>query len=145
MSHTLFENSRIWPQASMGSAINTAKAGTGAPAYAGDYEYHAVIFAGTIGNTGTLWAFANKTSAGNGTTVIGSVIFGSTNSPAVVFEVKSDTLTAIGTDYTYISGQVSVDSGGTIQGNLFILSTWPKSAGTTPAANGWAAVGTSLS
>jgi hypothetical protein len=144
MGHTLFENSRITAQAALGSAIATTKAGTLTPAYAGDHEYHAVIFAGTMGNTGTLWAFAHTNSGGSNPTAIGSVIFGSTNAPAVVYEVKSDTLTNIGTAYTYLSGQVSVDSGGTFTGNLFILSTWPRSAGTTPAANGWAAVGTSL-
>lgn len=144
MAHTLFENSRITAQASMGSAIATTKAGTLTPAYAGDYEYHAVIFAGTIGNTGTLWAYAHTNSGGSNMTVIGSVIFGSTNAPAVIYEVKSDTLTNIGTAYTYVSGEIAVDAGGTIQGDLFILSTWPRSAGTTPAANGWSAVGTSL-
>jgi hypothetical protein len=144
MPHTLFENSRITRMASLGSAINTFAAGTGAPVYAGDHEYHAIIFAGTVGNVGTLWAYAHTSSAGDGTTVIGSVPFGSTNSPALVFEVKSDTLTAIGTDYTYLSGGVTVQSGGTLTGALFVLSTWPRSAGTTPAANGYAAVGTSL-
>lgn len=144
MSHTLFENARIARMAALGSAINTFAAGTGAPVSAADYEYHAVIFAGTIGNVGTLWAYAHTSSAGDGTTVIGSIPFGSTNQPAVVYEVKSDTLTALGTSFTHLSGGVTVQSGGTLTGALFVLSTWPRSAGTTPNAAGWWAVGTSL-
>jgi hypothetical protein len=144
MPHTLFENSRTVFQAG-GSFVNATYSGTGAPAYAADYEYHAIKFEGTVGNTGTLWAYGHRTSTGGGTTVIGSVIFGSSNAPGVIFEVKADTLTALGTDFVYLSGQMRVDSGGTLAGALTVLSTWPKSAGTTPAANGWGAVGTSLS
>lgn len=144
MSHTLFENTRISRFGIFGSAIALTAGGTGAPVFAGDYEYHAAIFAGTIGNTGTLFVFGHTDSTGSGTTALGSVIFGSTNAAAVVFEVKSDTLTTIGTAYNYLSTQAKVDSGGTFTGALFILSSWPRSAGTTPAANGWAAVGTSL-
>lgn len=143
MPHTLFENSRVAFQAG-GSFVNAVYAGTGTPVSAADYEYHAVAVVGTIGNVGTLFAFAHKNSSGGGTTPIGSVIFGSSNSPGVVYEVKSDTLTALGTDYTHISGQLKVEAGGTVAGVLQILSTWPRSAGTTPAANGWGAVGTSL-
>ncbi len=143
MPHTLFENSRVTFQVG-GSIVNTTLGGTGAPAYAADYEYHAIMFNGTVGNTGTLWAYAHTNSSGAGTTVIGSVIFGSSTAPAVAFEVKSDTLTAIGSDFTYVSGQIRVDSGGTLGGALSIISTWPKSAGTTPLANGYGAVGTSL-
>lgn len=144
MGHTLFENSRIGAEAPLGSAINVFAGGTGAPVYAGDYEYHAILFVGTVGNVGTLWAYAHTNSSGGGTTVIGSVPFGSTDSPALVYEVKSDTLTAIGTAYTHISGGITVQSGGTLTGALFVLSHQPRSAGTTPAANGYAAVGTSL-
>jgi hypothetical protein len=144
MPHTLFENSRIARMGALGSTINTFAGGTGAPVYAGDHEYHAIIFAGTIGNVGTLWAYGHTGAAGEGTTVLGSIAFGSTNSAAVVYEVKSDTLTGLGTNYTYLSGGVTVQSGGTLTGALFILSTWPRSAGTTPAANGYSAVGTSL-
>lgn len=147
MPHTLFENSRVWPQAPLGSSVGVTKAGTLTPAFAGDYEYHAVAFFGSLGNTGTLWAYASTNAGGSNNTVIGSVIFGSSNNPAVVYEVKADTLTALntsGTTFTHIGAQISVDAGGTLYGGLVILSTWPKSAGTTPAANGWAAVGTSL-
>jgi hypothetical protein len=143
MAHTLFENSRTTFLAG-GSFVNATYGGTGAPAYAGDYEYLAVKFEGTVGNTGTLYAYAHNTSAGGGTTVIGSVIFGSSNSPGVIFEVKANTLSAIGTDYAYVSGQIKVDASGTLGGGLSIISTWPKSSGTTPAATGWGAVGTSL-
>ena len=94
MPHTLFENSRVWPQGALGSSVGVTKAGTLTPAFAGDYEYHAVAFFGSLGNTGTLWAYAATNSAGSNNTVIGSVIFGSSNSPAVVFEVKSPPRTA---------------------------------------------------
>ena len=141
--HTLFENSRTVFQAG-GSFVGATYSGTGAPAYAADYEYHAIKFEGSVGNTGTLFAYAHNASNGGGTTLIGSVIFGSSNNPGVIFEVKADTLSNYGTAYNYVSGQLKVDAGGTLAGVLSVLSTWPKTAGTTPAANGWGAVGTSL-
>lgn len=143
MPRNLYASSRVVFQAA-GSFVNSTYGGTGAPAYAGDYEYHEVAFVGSAGNTGTLWAYAHTNSSGGGTTVIGSVVFGSSNAPAVTMSVKSDTLTAIGTAYTYLSGQIRVDSGGTCAGALVVLSTWPRTEGTTAAANGWGAVGTSL-
>lgn len=143
MSHTLFENSRIKALAG-GSFVNATYGGTGAPVSAADYEYHAIIVSGTLGNTGTIFAYAHTASTGDGTTVIGSIAFGSSSAGQAVFEVKSDVLTAIGTAYTHISGQVRVDAGGTVGGALFVMSTQPRSAGTTPAANGYSAVGTAL-
>lgn len=143
MSHTLFENSRVKALAS-GSFVNATYGGTGAPVSAADYEYHAILAIGSFGNTGTVFAFAHKNSSGGGTTAIGSIVFGSSDFSAVVYEVKSDVLTGLGTDYTHLSGQIKVDAGGTVAGALSVISTWPRSAGTAPAANGYGAVGTAL-
>jgi hypothetical protein len=144
MNRTQFENDLITRMASLGSAINTFAGGTGAPVFAGDHANHAIQFVGTIGNTGTLWAYGHTSSAGNGTTVLGSAPFGSSNLPAVIYDVKSDALLRLGTAYTYLSGGVTVDAGGTLTGALFVRSYNPRTAGTVPAALGYAAVGTSL-
>lgn len=142
MPHTLFESSRIvaLPNAA-GTIIATTVNGTMVGTIsAQDYEYHALVYAGTVANTGTMFVYA---LGGGGTTCLGSVISGS-GVGNVVYEVKSDALVALGTQYNALGALIAVDAGGTWRGGAFWLSRWPRSAGTTPAACGWQTVGTSL-
>lgn len=142
MAHNFAKNARFTTLAS-GSFVNAVVGGTGAPAFAGDYEYHTAIFNGTIGNTGTLIVYGHTTSTGGGTAVLGSVVFGSGNASAVAFEIASPVLTGLGTDYQYVSAQLSIPAGGTLGGALSIISTMPSSAGGTGVAyNNLAALGT---
>lgn len=140
--HTLFEQSAITalPNAA-GTLINTTADGTTVgTVLANTYEYNALIYAGTLANTGTVFVYA---LGGGGTTVMGSIIAGS-GGGNVIYEVKSDALGSFGTQYNALGGLIKVDSGGTWRGGAFWLQRWPRSAGTTPSAAGWQAVGTSL-
>jgi hypothetical protein len=90
--------------------------------------------------------FGHFNASGGGTSLLGTTIVGSAQQFAV-FDLKTDTLTAlgtvgVGTYYTHISAQVTTVTGGTITGTLAILSYHPRSAGTTPAAAGVNAIGT---
>jgi hypothetical protein len=138
MSRTFGENAKVTPLAG-GSFVNVTAGGTGAPVFAGDYSYHAIVFAGTIGNVGTLFAYAHTTATGGGTTAIGSIVFGSSNVGAIIYEVSTNTLTGIGTNYQFISGQIKVEAGGTLGGGLAVISTNPVSAPTSSGS--WAAFG----
>lgn len=141
--HTLFEQSAITalPNAA-GTIINTTIDGTTVgTVLVGNYEYNALIYAGTIAQTGTMFVYA---LGGGGTTVLGSVIATATTGGNAIYEVKSDTLGSIGTQYNALGALIKVDSGGTWRGGAFWLQRWPRSAGTAPAAAGWAVVGTSL-
>jgi hypothetical protein len=142
MPHTLFESSAITPiQNASGSLVGATYEGTTkGTVLVSNYEYNELIFAGSLGNTGTLFVYA---LGGGGTTVMGSVIAGSSTGCAI-YEVKSDALGSIGTQYNALGALVKVDSGGTWAGAAFWLQRQPRSAGTTPAAAGWAVVGTSL-
>ena len=74
-NHTLFENSRLTTIGG-GSIVNTTLAGTAAGTVsATDYQYHAYTFAGTIGNTGTVFVYA--VGAGLTNSLLGSLVFGS--------------------------------------------------------------------
>lgn len=126
-----------------GSFVNATYGGTGAPVFAGRHANHAVLVTGSFGNTGTIFAYAHSASDGGGTTAIGSIVFGSGNFSAAAFDITTDTLLTIGTGYAWVSGQVKVDSGGTVAGALSIISYNARTAGTTPAANGIGALGTS--
>lgn len=137
-SRTFGENSKVTPLAG-GSFVNTTAGGTGAPVFAGDYSYHAIVFAGTVGNVGTLFAYAHTTATGGGTTAIGSIVFGSSNVGAIIYEVSTNTLTGIGTNYQFISGQIKVEAGGTLGGGLAVISTNPVSAPTSSGS--WVAFG----
>ncbi|HEX6293354.1 MAG TPA: hypothetical protein VFZ66_29505 [Herpetosiphonaceae bacterium] len=141
-NHTLFENSRLTTIGG-GSIVNTTLAGTAAGTVpATDYQYHAYTFAGTIGNTGTVFVYA--VGAGLTNSLLGSLVFGSSTGQGIIYEVKSDVLSSAGTGYTHFGANLKVDSGGTLGGAFFCLSTTARTAGTTPAANGYAAVGTTL-
>ncbi len=126
-----------------GSVVNTTVGGTGNPVFAGNHANHAIVALGTFGNTGTVFVYGHTSSAGNGTTALGSVIFGSGNFSAVGFDVTSDTLLALGTAYAWLSAQLKVDAGGTFGGALAIMSYNSRNAGTTPTANGIGALGSS--
>lgn len=143
MAHTLFENTRITPILAMaGTMINDTYNGTAqGTVRASDYEYHAFCYAGTIANTGTVFMYAVGASQTN--SLLGSMIFGSSNGN-LVWELKSDALLAAGTLYTHFGANVAVDASGTARGAAFWLSHKPRSAGTTPGANGWNNVGTNL-
>lgn len=141
--HTLFESSAITalPNAA-GTIINTTVDGTTVgTVLANTYEYNALIYAGTLANTGTMFVYA---LGGGGTTVMGSVIVGASGGGNAIYEVKSDALDSFGTQYNALGALIKVDSGGTWRGGAFWLQRWPRSAGTTPSAAGWQVVGTSL-
>lgn len=144
LNHDLFSSGAVtFSTRAQGTFINQTAGGTGAPVYAGGHDYHAVAFVGTFGNTGTLFAYGHTASTGDGTTALGSIIFGSSNFSAAAFDLRTDTLSGLGTAYQYLSGQVKVDSGGTVNGALVIISYGARSAGTSPAACGIGAVGSS--
>ena len=144
MPHTLFESSRIVPLPNAaGTLVNTTVNGTMVGTISiQDYEYHALVFAGSVANTGTMFVYA---LGGGGTTVLGSLIVGSlANTQAPIYEVKSDAVEALGTQYNALGALIAVDSGGTWRGGAFWLSRIARSAGTNPAAAGWGSVGTAL-
>ena len=143
MGHTLFENARITAlPVAAGTIINaTAQGTTIGTVSVADYEYHALVYAGTIANTGTVFIYAM--GASQTSKVLGSVEVGSSNGN-VIYEVKSDAIVGQGTLYTHLGANIVVDAGGTWRGGAFWLSHQPRSAGTTPSAAGWNTVGTSL-
>ena len=124
-----------------GTFINTETNGTAAAYPAFNHEYHAAVFVGTIANDGTILVFAADAATPVGTALIGTVNVGSSNGLGV-YEFKSDVLTGIGTQYTHWTAQVKVNAGGTWRGGLLLIDHAPRSAGTTPAANGIASLGT---
>lgn len=144
MPHNLFESVSITsiPNAA-GTIINTTADGTtGGTVLANAYEYNALIYAGTLAQTGTMFVYA---LGGGGTTVLGSVIVTATSGGNAIFEVKSDTLVNKGTQYNALGALIKVDSGGTWRGGAFWLQRQARTAGTSDAsAAGWAYVGTSL-
>ena len=148
MPHNLFESARIVTLAA-GTFINTSAVGGTATGVAdlGQYEYHSIVFAGTFANNGTINAYVCENSAGSSPRLIASLPVGSGNGQAAVIDLKSDiagTFAATGTNYSYLAACGTVESGGTWRGALTIISTWPRTAGTTPAALGILAYGTAL-
>jgi len=144
MPHTLFENSAITALPNTAGTIgNTTVDGTTVgTVLANVYEYNALIYAGTLANTGTAFVYA---LGGGGTTVLGSVIATASNTGCLIYEVKSDTLVGLGTKYNALGALIKVDSGGTWRGGAFWLQRVARSAGTSdPSAAGWGVVGTSL-
>lgn len=145
MPHTFFENVRITPLVNTaGTLINTTYDGTSiGTVQVADYDYHALVYTGTIANTGTVFLYACAT--GQTQSVLGSFIVGSIATNQFVWEVKNDAFGALaGTLYTHLGALVKVDSGGTWRGAAAWFSHTPRSAGTTPLALGWGSVGTSL-
>lgn len=146
MAHNLFENARITTLAG-GTFINGNFGGTGGGVVsAADYEYHSVVFAGTVANTGTVNVYACANGAGSSPRVISTLTVGSGDGN-IAIDVKSDALGTYlltGTNYAWLSAAGTVDSGGTWRGALSIISTWPRSAGTSTVATGLLAYGTLL-
>jgi hypothetical protein len=144
--HTFGENTLVNTVAS-GTFINATSAGTLTPVFTGNHQYHALVFAGTIANTGTLFAYAATNAAGSNMYVLGSAVFGSSNFGAAIFEVKTDVIGGLGTVnngtsdngtyYTHFTGQVKVDSGGTATGALIVVSSQPRTA----PSGSWATYG----
>jgi len=148
MAHNLFENALSTLLAS-GTFIGASFGGTAAGvAPAGEYEYHSVRFIGTIANHGTINVYGVTNTAGSSPRLIASLPVGSGNGAGAVIDIKSDvlgTFAASGTNYPYIAAAGTVESGGTWRGALEILSTWPRTAGTTSGALNLVAYGTALS
>lgn len=141
-NHDLFSSGAAkWTVTASGTFINGIAGGTGAPVYAGNHEYHAVAFMGTIANDGTIVVYGHTASTGDGTAQLGSVAVGSGNGIAA-FDFKADTLLGLGTSYVYYSALAHVPSGGTWRGALVLIDYNALNAGTTPAANGVSTLGT---
>lgn len=140
--HDFFKSGDVQVRAPQsGTFINEQTNGTAAAYFAGDYEYHAAVFAGTLANTGTIFVFGAKDASATSPRALGSVVAGSGNGLAV-FEFKTDTLTNLGTDYTHWTAQLKVDSGGTWRGGLLLLDHGARTKGTSAAAVGISALGT---
>jgi hypothetical protein len=122
-----------------------AVGGTGNPVFAGNHNYHAAIFIGTLSGAaavGSMIVYGHTSSTGDGTTALGTLAL-TAGTGAAVFDFKTDTLLGLGTAYTYISAQLLIATGSVdCRGALFIESYDPRSAGTTPAANGIRSLGT---
>jgi hypothetical protein len=148
MAHTFFENVRITPLVqAAGTIVNATVNGTSLGTISvSDYEYHALVYSGTIANTGTVFLYA----IGATNLVLGSAILGSLDGNSFVWEVKTDAFNAAlaggtgGTAYAKLGALISVDTGGTWRGGASWFSHQPRTAGTTPSALGWGAVGTTL-
>ncbi len=152
MSHELFGygNARIVTLAA-GTFIATSAVGGTHLGYAplGEFEYHSVVFAGTFANNGTINVYAVENTAGSSPRIVASLPVGSGNGQAAVIDVKSDyvagTFGNSGTNYAWMTAIGTVESGGTWRGALQIISSWPRTAGTTNnAAAGILAYGTAL-
>jgi hypothetical protein len=134
--HDWFKSGDVNVRSNMsGTFINVENAGTAAFYDAGNYEYHAAVFVGTLGNVGTLFVYAAKDASATGKAALGSVIAGSSNG-LVAFEFKTDVLTNLGTDFTHWTAGVKVENGGTWAGGLLLLDHGARTKGTTSAAVG---------
>ena len=141
-AHDLFSSGNVNVRSiASGTFLNTETNGTAAAYPAFNHEYHAAVFVGSIGNDGTILVFAADGATPVGTALVGTVNVGSSNGLGV-FEFKTDTLTSLGTQYTHWTAQIKVNAGGTWRGGLLLLDHAPRTAGTTPAANGIASLGT---
>lgn len=147
MPHNILESTRIQTLAA-GTFVGANFGGTaGGVVSAADYEYHAVAFLGTFANNGTINVYACENSAGSSPRVFATLNVGSGNGQYAGIDVKSDylgTFAASGTSYAFLSAAGTVESGGTWRGALTIISQWPRTAGTTPAALGALAYGSAL-
>ena len=149
MPHNLLERSRVTSLA-YGTFVGASFGGTiGGVVSLADYEYHSILFLGTIANTGTINVYACANAGGSSPRVIASLTVGSGNGGGAGIDLKSDVVSGTfgnsGTNYAYMSAAGTVDSGGTWRGALSIISTWARTAGTTPGATGLVAYGTALS
>ena len=129
--HNLGENSR-WTVLDSGTFINQLTVGgtVKGVVFAGDYEYHMAVFAGTCANNGTIAVWGCTNAGGSNPVLVQSLLFGS-GSGVPAIEIKTDFLStlAAGTQFPYITASGTVESGGTWRGALAILSTWPRNYG----------------
>ena len=150
--HNLLENA-LFTTVGAGTFINAQNVGgtIGGVVNAGAYEQHAVVFLGTLGNTGTINVYACTNSGGSSpnqlvSLTVGSAAF-SNGMPGAGIMVKSDVLSSVqggtsGTAFTHIAAAGTVDSGGTWRGALVIISTQSRNAG--GSAGGMSAIGSAL-
>ena len=140
--HNLGENAEFTTLAS-GTFIDGQNAGGTAAGVvsAGAYEYHLVAFFGTLANNGTINVYACTNSGGSSPAVLKTLNCGSANGDGAAIDVRSNTLTSLGTQYTHLAAAGTVETGGTWRGALVIVSYWPHSA---PTTNGLAYYGSSL-
>ncbi len=143
----LFEAAKltVFPTAA-GTIINGAAGGTTHGAPLGEFEYHSVVFAGTMANNGTLNVYACTSSSGSNPFIIRSLPVGSSNSAGIAVDVKSSAMGSLnagqGSVYTHLGAYATVESSGTWRGALFIVSTNARSA--VPGTTGLASYGTYL-
>lgn len=142
--HNLGENALFTTLAS-GTFIDGQGAGGTAAGVvsAGAYEYHLVLFSGTLANNGTINVYGCTNSGGSSPVVLKTLNVGSANGAGAAIDVRSNTLTglSVGTVFTHLAAAGTVETGGTWRGALQIISYWPKTA---PTSNGLAAYGSSL-
>lgn len=149
--HNLLENA-LFTTVGAGTFISGQNIGgtAGGVVSAGLYEQHAVVFLGTLGNTGTINAYGCTNSAGSSPNLIASLVVGSAafsnGMPGAGIMIKSDVLNSLqggtsGTAFTHLAAAGTVDAGGTWRGALSIISTQPRTAGTVL---GLAAIGSAL-
>jgi len=147
INHDIFSSGGVaFTTTASGTFINETAGGTGAPVFAGNHDYHAAAFFGTLGNNGSVVVYGHFNSTGGGTTTLGSVSAGSANGIAA-FDFRTDALLALGTVgagtyFTHYSAQIVVPAGGTWRGALVLVDYNARTAGTTPAAVGISALGT---
>ena len=143
----LFEAAKIvsFPTAA-GTIINGAAGGTTNGATLGEFEYHSVVFAGTMANNGTLNVYAMTSASGSNPFIIRSLPVGSNTSAAIAVDVKSSALGSLnagqGSTYTHLGAFATVEASGTWRGALFIISTNARVS--PPGTTGLAGYGTYL-
>lgn len=147
MSRNLFEEARIITLSQgFGTIINGANGGTVNGAPLGEFEYHSVIFAGTMANNGTLNVYGCTNAGGSNPVIVRSLPVGSNTSAGIAVDVKSSAFgslsMALGTQYTHIGAFGTVEAGGTWRGALMIISTSARV--NPPGTTGLAAYGTFL-
>lgn len=132
--HT-FPESALFTALASGTFINGNFGGTASGAApAGQYEYHTIVFLGTLANNGTINAYACTNAAGSSPNVVATLNVGSANGAGALVMVKADALNAVqggtsGTSFTHLCAAGTVEAGGTWRGALAIISTAPRSGG----------------
>lgn len=139
--HNLLENA-LFTTVGAGTFISGQNIGgtIGGVVNAGLYEQHAVVFLGTLGNTGTINVYGCTNSGGSSPNLVFSLVVGSAGGTnglgGAGIMIKSDAISGAisggtsGTAFTHIATAGTVDSGGTWRGALAIISTQPRTAGT---------------
>ena len=138
--HNLLENA-LFTTVGAGTFISGQNIGgtIGGVVSAGAYEQHAIVFLGTLGNTGTINVYACTNSGGSSPNVLVSMNVGSAGGTnglgGAGIMIKSDAINSVqggtgGTAFTHLAVAGTVDAGGTWRGALAIISTQPRTGGT---------------